>query len=47
MAAAVHAFAGAEAVAYAADMAQRFVVVSGNGESWVLGGEACSVEPST
>jgi len=26
-------------VAYAAGMAQRFVVVSDNGESWVLGGD--------
>jgi len=31
--------AGAETVAYAAGMAQRFVVVSDNGESWVLGGD--------
>ena len=31
--------AGTEAVAYAAGMAQRFVVVSDNGESWVLGGD--------
>jgi hypothetical protein len=34
-----HPLAGAEAVAYAAGMAQRFVVVSDNGESWVLGGD--------
>lgn len=27
------------AVAYTAGMAQRFVVVSDNGESWVLGGD--------
>ena len=31
--------AGTEAVAYAARMAQRFVVVSDNGESWVLSGD--------
>jgi hypothetical protein len=34
-----HPLADAEAVAYAAGMAQRFVVVSDNGESWVLGGD--------
>ena len=34
-----HPLAGTEAVAYAAVMAQRFVVVSDNGESWVLGGD--------
>jgi len=31
--------AGAHRLAYAARMAQRFVVVSDNGESWVLGGD--------
>jgi hypothetical protein len=34
-----HLLAGSDGVAYAAGMAQRFVVVSDNGESWVLGGD--------
>lgn len=34
-----HRLARAHGLAYAARMAQRFVVVSDNGESWVLGGD--------
>ena len=34
-----HPLALVDGVAYAASVAQRFVVVSDNGESWVLGGD--------
>jgi len=34
-----HPLAAVDPVAYAAGMAQRFVVVSDGGESWVLGGD--------